>query len=213
MTGSKEKCSNCQKWTNWMNRRNLLHAFPCIYVYTFQHFQMGPMLARWTLISGYTVYTRATHTLHSFNDNHSFHAKCSQRSSGHIWNPAKNVKPHHLQRTFPNSKVHEANRRPTWVLSAPDGPHVGPMNLAIRVMVGEVWQLSEDDIKLPADHHYICTQLWLDGLDNMIKFIHHCYGMIIMCYNHGTNLLTFAPGHTVQFWLFFMLSYHMHCAW
>ena len=22
---------------------------------------------------------------------------------------------------------------PTWVLSAPDGPHVGPMNLAIRV--------------------------------------------------------------------------------
>ena len=23
--------------------------------------------------------------------------------------------------------------RPTWVLSAPDGPHVGPMNLAIRV--------------------------------------------------------------------------------
>ena len=24
---------------------------------------------------------------------------------------------------------------PTWVLSAPDGPHVGPMNLAIRVDV------------------------------------------------------------------------------
>ena len=24
---------------------------------------------------------------------------------------------------------------PTWVLSAPDGPHVGPMNLAIRVAV------------------------------------------------------------------------------
>ena len=28
--------------------------------------------------------------------------------------------------------VHGANMGPTWVLSAPDGPHVGPMNLAIR---------------------------------------------------------------------------------
>ena len=31
-----------------------------------------------------------------------------------------------------NSKVHGANMGPTWVLSAPDGPHVGPINLAIR---------------------------------------------------------------------------------
>ena len=34
---------------------------------------------------------------------------------------------------FPDSKVHGANMGPTWVLSAPDGSHVGPMNLAIRV--------------------------------------------------------------------------------
>ena len=32
-----------------------------------------------------------------------------------------------------DSKVHGANMGPTWVLSAPEGPHVGPMNLAIRV--------------------------------------------------------------------------------
>ena len=32
---------------------------------------------------------------------------------------------------FPDSKVHGANMGPIWVLSAPDGPHVGPMNLAI----------------------------------------------------------------------------------
>ena len=32
----------------------------------------------------------------------------------------------------PDSKVHGYNMGPTWVLSAPDGPHVGPMNLAIR---------------------------------------------------------------------------------
>ena len=34
--------------------------------------------------------------------------------------------------TFPDSKVPGANMGPTWVLSAHDGPHVGPMNLAIR---------------------------------------------------------------------------------
>ena len=34
---------------------------------------------------------------------------------------------------YPDSKVHGANIGPTWVLSDPDVPHVGPMNLAIRV--------------------------------------------------------------------------------
>ena len=33
----------------------------------------------------------------------------------------------------PDSNVHGADMRPTWVLSAPDGPHVGPMNHAIWV--------------------------------------------------------------------------------
>ena len=28
----------------------------------------------------------------------------------------------------PDSKFHGANMGPTWVLSAPDGPHVRPMN-------------------------------------------------------------------------------------
>ena len=32
---------------------------------------------------------------------------------------------------IPDSKVHGGNIGPTWVLSAPGGPHVGPMNLAI----------------------------------------------------------------------------------
>ena len=34
----------------------------------------------------------------------------------------------------PDSKTHGANIGPTWVMSAPDGPHVGPMNLAIRTV-------------------------------------------------------------------------------
>ena len=33
----------------------------------------------------------------------------------------------------PDSKIHGANMGPTRVLSAPDGPHAHPMNLAIRV--------------------------------------------------------------------------------
>ena len=33
---------------------------------------------------------------------------------------------------IPDSKVHVANMGPTWVLAAPGGPHIGPMNLAIR---------------------------------------------------------------------------------
>ena len=37
--------------------------------------------------------------------------------------------------TFPDSKVHGANMGPIWVLSAPDGPHVGPMSLAVRVFI------------------------------------------------------------------------------
>ena len=41
----------------------------------------------------------------------------------------------HLLEGYPDSKVYGANMGPTWVLSAPDGPHVGPMNFAIRVEI------------------------------------------------------------------------------
>ena len=37
--------------------------------------------------------------------------------------------------SYPDSKVHEANMGPTWVLSAPGEPHVGPMNFAIRMAI------------------------------------------------------------------------------
>ena len=35
--------------------------------------------------------------------------------------------PHDTVTYIPDSKVHGANMGPTWVLSVPDGPHVGPM--------------------------------------------------------------------------------------
>ena len=40
----------------------------------------------------------------------------------------------------PDSKVHGANMGPTWVLVAPDRPHVAPMNFAIREVVGMGFQ-------------------------------------------------------------------------
>ena len=36
---------------------------------------------------------------------------------------------------LPDSKVHEANMGPIWGRQDPDGPHVGPMNFAIWVMI------------------------------------------------------------------------------
>ena len=49
-------------------------------------------------------------------------------------NEAPDVANDELLLLYDNSekKVHGANMGPTWVLSAPDGPHVGPMNFAIR---------------------------------------------------------------------------------
>ena len=35
------------------------------------------------------------------------------------------------KRNILDNKVYGANMGPTWVLSAPGGPHVGPMNLVI----------------------------------------------------------------------------------
>ena len=52
----------------------------------------------------------------------------------------------------PDSKIHEANMGSTWDLSAPDGPHVDPMNLAIR------------DIALKSSNG------WTDGEHSIVTF-------------------------------------------
>ena len=44
----------------------------------------------------------------------------------------KKMMNHFKCKQTPGSKVHGANMGPTWVLSAPDGRHDGPMNLALR---------------------------------------------------------------------------------
>ena len=44
----------------------------------------------------------------------------------------------YINRHYPDTMSHGVNMGPTWVLSAPDGPHVGPMNLVIRVGIREI---------------------------------------------------------------------------
>ena len=70
---------------------------------------------------------------------------------------------------FPDSKIHGANMGPTWVLLAPDGPHVGPMNLAIRVIdictlrVKCLWDLNQDTKPFFAEN----------GFENVVMFWCH----------------------------------------
>ena len=68
-----------------------------------------------------------------------------------------------LKYTFPDSKVHGANMGPTSVLSAPDGPHVGPMNLAIRLL--QTWTIRVQwDVRPTAIEDMLAT-----SSHNMVK--------------------------------------------
>ena len=55
----------------------------------------------------------------------------------------------------PDRKVHGAHMGPTWVLSASDGPHVGPINLASR------WCSSAPRIRSPATMVLSLQAWWL----------------------------------------------------
>ena len=67
----------------------------------------------------------------------------------------------------PDSKVHGANMGPTWVLSAPDGPHVGPMNLAIRENKQCLKQFTNNSSNLS----YYITKVWITYLFELIQLI------------------------------------------
>ena len=60
----------------------------------------------------------------------------------------------HSLEHVPDSKVHGTNIGPTWVLSALDGPHVGPMNLAIRCCI---FSLSNCQFSSLGVSHYGCA--------------------------------------------------------
>ena len=58
-----------------------------------------------------------------------------------------------LKRRSSHSQIHGANMGPTWFLSAPDGPHVGTMNLAIGVS-------SSDATLLYVVHNSVASYFW-----------------------------------------------------
>ena len=71
-----------------------------------------------------------------------------------------------------DSEVHGANMGPTWVLSAPDGPHVGPMNLAIReVMIYKynIGILSNHSNFIIIIHHH---NIYYQRQGSLIYYIH-----------------------------------------
>ena len=61
----------------------------------------------------------------------------------------------------PDSKVHGAKMGPTWVLSTPDGPHVGPMNLAIGAILRANISLVYWSIYMPLYLNYIYQCQWM----------------------------------------------------
>ena len=60
----------------------------------------------------------------------------------------------------PDSKVHAAYMGPTWVLSAPGGSHVGPVNLAIW---GGTWQMlsSQEILHIKTSADYNDEAIWV----------------------------------------------------
>ena len=68
------------------------------------------------------------HGIFDFKD--TFGSLCSYVNSWHCDNiPFKRV-----NQQSPDCKVHDANMGPIWGRQEPGGPHVGPMNFAIRVV-------------------------------------------------------------------------------
>ena len=79
---------------------------------------------------------------------------------------------HWSTHAIPDSKVYGVNMGPTWVLSAPDGPHVGPTNLAIRDDIVDQtynysirgnllkWFESYLCFSSNTDHEFCCHKYW-----------------------------------------------------
>ena len=62
-----------------------------------------------------------------------------------------------ISQNFPDSKVHGAHLGPTWVLSAPGGTHVGPIDLAFRVDIKFIDVLVHLPTVPPAPWHSTST--------------------------------------------------------
>ena len=99
--------------------------------------------------------------------------------------------------------AHGANMRPTWVLLAPDGPHVGPMNLAIRDML-----LCYSTM----DHSHIVVLNWVRA--SLEYFLVKCYSTICSSGSISWCKQSFW-GRTTHVWAcdITMTSHELHGGW
>ena len=98
----------------------------------------------------------------------------------------------YISEKLSSSKIHGANMEPTWVLSAPGGPHGGTINLAIRTYQWIValasardwliWpvetrskvELGDDTIKGGTGSDQWVWHLFIQKHHNRTMFICHC---------------------------------------
>ena len=98
-----------------------------------------------------------------------------------------------VSQTLPDSKVYGTNTGPTWALSVPDGPHVGPMNLAIRAIM---WRtdctISIKTIGLTvAELQTVCPENDAHGLHSAVVcflFITGPYSSGLLCGGWGCEV-------------------------
>ena len=101
---------------------------------------------------------------------------------------------------IPDSKVHGANMGPTWVLSAPDGPHVGPINLAIRggCMVTLMWHITHSMEHIwVRSQRFSCLVTWFcyqliakPGNKRVAPSWPEPYGFVSLCWVCGADPFT-----------------------
>ena len=73
----------------------------------------------------------------------------------------------------PDSKVPGANMGSTWVLSAPDGPHDGPMNLDIWVIAETITRRQLPNILPLAMQGILKTLVWKgNGSEGTSKYMY-----------------------------------------
>ena len=87
-----------------------------------------------------------------------------------------------------DSKVHGANMGPTWVLSAPDGPHAGPMNLAIRGIASH----SDDH---SSTHHSVAIDTRLRCMTWKLPIILTHWLMCVFSWDFVFTSRTWSSGH------------------
>ena len=99
------------------------------------------------------------------------------------------------------SKVHGANMGPTWVLSAPDGLHVGPMNLALRDgIMNRLWNIIG-----PVGSVY-CCRILCNCCCVMLWFKNMWYDVIFVYFRWVLTKLIIPDGWVVSLFLIFFIS-------